>query len=163
MVYQFTVFGCWQGLGVPCSCSWIQTPVAASAGTRLLECALPPEFDNYGKEQIGPEQALWHGNGSFIFLKNIRNSVLFKYSKGTFSICPGIDLLFYQQLDVHNGIYFIFKKPKSSHWIIHCRPNVHLKDSPTISANLSNYAGLVMYGYFINHNFCQDRSLHDND
>ncbi len=51
---------------------------------------------------------------------------------------------------------------KSSHRITHCRPDVHLEDPPAISADLSN-CGLVMYGYFIDHRFCQERGFRDND
>ncbi|KAF9036525.1 hypothetical protein BDZ89DRAFT_1130161 [Hymenopellis radicata] len=62
------------------------TPVSAGTGTRLLERTLPAGFDDYGEEQIGPEQSLWHGDDS---LQHPRQ---------------------YIQLDVHNGIYSIFER-----------------------------------------------------
>ncbi|KAF9010988.1 hypothetical protein BDZ89DRAFT_1167612 [Hymenopellis radicata] len=85
--------GAGEGWEFPVPALGSNTPVSAGAGIRLLERTLPAGFDDYGEEQIGPEQALWHGDDSLIFSKNIRDSVSFEYSK-----------------DVHNGVYSIFER-----------------------------------------------------
>ncbi|KAJ7155426.1 hypothetical protein C8R43DRAFT_1126083 [Mycena crocata] len=67
--------------------------IAAGSGTRVLGRTLPFGWtdDQYGEQQIGPEQFIWRGEDSVIFSKNIRNENEYSYSK-----------------DVHKGIYSIF-------------------------------------------------------
>ncbi|KAF9030036.1 hypothetical protein BDZ89DRAFT_1132675 [Hymenopellis radicata] len=86
--------GAGEGWEFPASALGFNPPVSAGTGIRLLERTLPAGFDDYGEEQIGPEQALWHGDDSLIISKNIQDSILFEA----------------KQLDVHNGIYSIFER-----------------------------------------------------
>ncbi|KAJ7623213.1 hypothetical protein FB45DRAFT_924921 [Roridomyces roridus] len=67
--------------------------IPVGAGTRVLGRTLPRGWadEQYEAQQIGPEQAIWYGQDSIIFSKNIRDESEFSYSK-----------------DVHKGIYSIF-------------------------------------------------------
>ncbi|KAF9009485.1 hypothetical protein BDQ17DRAFT_1235809 [Cyathus striatus] len=69
--------------------------VAAGSGSQLIGRTLPPGWsgEDYGDQQIGPEQFVWRGNDAVIFSKNIRDQSKFEYSK-----------------DVHKGIYAIFQR-----------------------------------------------------
>ncbi|KAJ3545632.1 hypothetical protein NMY22_g2351 [Coprinellus aureogranulatus] len=71
-----------------------QHKVGVQSGKRLLGRTLPPGWsaEDYGDQQIGPEQILWSGNDTLIFSKNVVDSDTFTYSK-----------------DVHSGIYAIFQ------------------------------------------------------
>ncbi|KAF5373175.1 hypothetical protein D9758_001510 [Tetrapyrgos nigripes] len=71
------------------------SPIAAGSGSRIVGRTLPPGWtmDNYGDQQIGPEQFLWLGNDALIYSKNV-----LRESTGSFE---------YSQ-DVHQGIYAIF-------------------------------------------------------
>ncbi|KZV99128.1 composite domain of metallo-dependent hydrolase [Exidia glandulosa HHB12029] len=72
------------------------TTLKPGVGKRLLSKDLPIGWsaEQYGEQQVGPEQAIWAGNNSLIYAKNVidRNGV-FQYSK-----------------DIHNGIYAIFQR-----------------------------------------------------
>ncbi|KAJ6515142.1 hypothetical protein C8R47DRAFT_1173056 [Mycena vitilis] len=67
--------------------------ISAGSGTRVLGRTIPFGWTNeqYGEQQIGPEQFIWRGEDSVIFSKNVRDENEFSYSK-----------------DVHQGIYSIF-------------------------------------------------------
>ncbi|KAJ7091369.1 hypothetical protein B0H15DRAFT_977440, partial [Mycena belliarum] len=67
--------------------------ISVESGSRVLGRTLPPGWTNeqYGDQQIGPEQFIWRSTDSVIFSKNIRNEAEYSYSK-----------------DVHQGIYSIF-------------------------------------------------------
>ncbi|KAJ7334166.1 hypothetical protein DFH08DRAFT_300863 [Mycena albidolilacea] len=67
--------------------------IAVGSGTRVLGRTLPRGWTNeqYGDQQIGPEQFIWCEEDSVIFSKNVRDEYEFSYSK-----------------DVHKGIYAIF-------------------------------------------------------
>ncbi|KAJ7668294.1 hypothetical protein B0H17DRAFT_1087605 [Mycena rosella] len=67
--------------------------ISAGSGTRVQGRTLPLGWtnDQYGDQQIGPEQFIWRGEESVIFAKNIRDENEYSYSK-----------------DVHKGIYSIF-------------------------------------------------------
>ncbi|KAF8061652.1 hypothetical protein FPV67DRAFT_1673271 [Lyophyllum atratum] len=70
--------------------------VAAGDGNRVVSRTLPPGWsaEQYGDQQIGPEQFIWNTEGdSIIYSKNVRDQSTFSYSK-----------------DVHSGIYAIFQK-----------------------------------------------------
>jgi hypothetical protein len=58
--------------------------IAVGSGTRVLGRSLPRGWTNeqYGDQQIGPEQFIWRGEDSVIFSKNIRDEYEFSYSKG---------------------------------------------------------------------------------
>ncbi|PBK62923.1 hypothetical protein ARMSODRAFT_997185 [Armillaria solidipes] len=71
--------------------------IVSGSGVRLVGRTLPAGFKDYGEQQIGPEQLIWHGEDSVIFSKNVRDPTSFTYSK-----------------DVHNGIYAIFEKNLTS-------------------------------------------------
>ncbi|GLB35482.1 putative amidohydrolase family protein [Lyophyllum shimeji] len=73
-----------------------QRTIAAGDGKRVISRTLPPGWsaDQYGDQQIGPEQFIWNRDGdSIIYSKNVRDPSTFTYSK-----------------DVHSGIYAIFQK-----------------------------------------------------
>ncbi|THU96354.1 hypothetical protein K435DRAFT_722853 [Dendrothele bispora CBS 962.96] len=69
--------------------------IAAGSGTRLVGRTLPPGWtmDNYGDQQIGPEQLIWSGEDALIYSKNVKRE-----STGSFEYSE----------DVHQGIYAIF-------------------------------------------------------
>ncbi|KAF8881952.1 hypothetical protein CPB84DRAFT_1851423 [Gymnopilus junonius] len=69
--------------------------IQPGSGTRLVSRTLPLGWtsEDYGDQQIGPEQLIWHGRDSIIFSKNVIDSSTFTYSK-----------------DVHKGIYAIFQR-----------------------------------------------------
>ncbi|KAK0210211.1 hypothetical protein DFS33DRAFT_1291450 [Desarmillaria ectypa] len=71
--------------------------IQSGSGVRLVGRTLPAGFEDYGEQQIGPEQLIWHGEDRVIFSKNVRDSTSFTYSK-----------------DVHNGIYAIFEQNLTS-------------------------------------------------
>ncbi|KAJ8474259.1 hypothetical protein ONZ45_g16009 [Pleurotus djamor] len=70
--------------------------IPVESGTRRVGRTLPPGWDtasDYGDQQVGPEQAIWHGHDTLIYSKNVADegNGAFEYSK-----------------DVHKGIYAIF-------------------------------------------------------
>ncbi|KAJ3838794.1 hypothetical protein F5878DRAFT_725021 [Lentinula raphanica] len=67
--------------------------VKAGSGKRVVGRTLPRGWttSQYGDQQIGPEQFIWHGEDSLIYSKNVRDEFEFLYSK-----------------DVHQGIYALF-------------------------------------------------------
>lgn len=69
--------------------------VEAGSGKRVVSRTLPLGWkpEDYGDQQIGPEQLIWHGEDSVIYSKNVIDAGVFTYSK-----------------DVHSGIYAIFSK-----------------------------------------------------
>lgn len=72
----------------------LQIPVGS--GKRLVGRSLPFGWDaeNYGEQQIGPEQFIWASEDTLIFSKNVKDvEGAFQYSK-----------------DVHSGIYAIFQR-----------------------------------------------------
>ncbi|KXN82625.1 hypothetical protein AN958_02476 [Leucoagaricus sp. SymC.cos] len=70
-------------------------PISVGSGSRILGRSLPRGWtvDEYGNQQIGPEQFIWLGEDAIIFAKNVKDSNTFEYSK-----------------DVHKGVYSIFKR-----------------------------------------------------
>ncbi|EPQ51053.1 hypothetical protein GLOTRDRAFT_118109 [Gloeophyllum trabeum ATCC 11539] len=72
------------------------TAIEAGSGRMLIGRSLPPGWtaEQYGDQQIGPEQFIWRGNDSVIYAKNVKDvNGVFTYSK-----------------DVHSGIYAIFSR-----------------------------------------------------
>jgi hypothetical protein len=61
-----------------------QTQIKAGDGNRVLGRTLPKGWtaEQYGDQQIGPEQFIWNGQDSIIFAKNVRDASTFEYSKG---------------------------------------------------------------------------------
>lgn len=58
--------------------------IEVGSGRRLVGRTLPRGWaaENYGDQQIGPEQFIWQGDDSLIYAKNVRDSSTFTYSKG---------------------------------------------------------------------------------
>ncbi|EPT06231.1 hypothetical protein FOMPIDRAFT_124868 [Fomitopsis schrenkii] len=67
--------------------------IGVAAGKRLVGRTLPSGWspEQYGGQQIGPEQFIWKSNDTLIYSKNVAEDGTFSYSK-----------------DVHAGIYAIF-------------------------------------------------------
>ncbi|KAJ7070752.1 hypothetical protein C8F01DRAFT_1107614 [Mycena amicta] len=70
-----------------------ESPISVGSGKRVIGRSLPRGWTphQYGDQQIGPEQILFHGEDGLIFSKNVIDEHTFDYSK-----------------DVHKGIYAIF-------------------------------------------------------
>ncbi|TRM63712.1 hypothetical protein BD626DRAFT_569086 [Schizophyllum amplum] len=60
--------------------------IPAKSGTRRVGRDLPPGWskDDYGEQQIGPEQFIWRGNDTLIYSKNVVDSGTFQYSNNVF-------------------------------------------------------------------------------
>jgi hypothetical protein len=58
--------------------------VPSGSGKRLIGRTLPPGWsaEQYGDQQVGPEQFIWHGNDTIIYAKNIIDDGEYQYSKG---------------------------------------------------------------------------------
>lgn len=59
--------------------------VGIGSGKRVVGRTLPAGWtsEQYGDQQIGPEQFIWRGNGSLIFAKNVADADgEFTYGKG---------------------------------------------------------------------------------
>jgi hypothetical protein len=58
--------------------------IEAGAGNRVLGRSLPLGWtaEDYGDQQIGPEQIIWNGDDRIIYSKNVRDASEFTYSKG---------------------------------------------------------------------------------
>ncbi|RXW22236.1 hypothetical protein EST38_g3614 [Candolleomyces aberdarensis] len=71
-----------------------QSLIDVGAGSRVVSRTLPLGWtsEEYGDQQIGPEQLIWKGEDTLIFSKNVIDQNTFTYSK-----------------DVHSGIYAIFQ------------------------------------------------------
>ncbi|TCD70593.1 hypothetical protein EIP91_002623 [Steccherinum ochraceum] len=70
------------------------THIEAGSGKRIVSRTLPLGWSSgqYGNQQVGPEQFIWHGEDTVIYSKNVLDTNgLYTYSK-----------------DVHSGIYAIF-------------------------------------------------------
>jgi hypothetical protein len=96
----------------------INETVKVGYGQRLIGRTLPVGWssDQYGDQQIGPEQHIWHGEDSIIFSKNVVDDSYFTYSKGKSAFLL-IILMLYQletTVDVHKGIYAIFERNLTS-------------------------------------------------
>lgn len=72
-----------------------QKKIEVGDGTRVVGRSLPLGWtaQDYGDQQIGPEQLIWNGDDRVIYSKNVRDGSVFSYSK-----------------DIHNGIYAIFQR-----------------------------------------------------
>jgi len=60
-------------------------PIHVGSGKRLISRTLPFGWsaEDYGNQQIGPEQFIWNGNDSVIYSKNVIDAGgAFEYSKG---------------------------------------------------------------------------------
>lgn len=58
--------------------------VEVGSGNRIIGRTLPFGWsaEDYGEQQIGPEQFIWRGIDSLIFSKNVRDENTFTYNKG---------------------------------------------------------------------------------
>ena len=59
--------------------------IKAGSGRRLVGRTLPLGWsaENYGEQQVGPEQFIWKGNDTLIYSKNVRDTNgRWQYSKG---------------------------------------------------------------------------------
>ena len=65
-----------------------QKPIRVASGDKLVGRSLPLGWsqEQYGDQQIGPEQFIWLGTDSVIFSKNVIDSNAFDYSKGASNI-----------------------------------------------------------------------------
>lgn len=73
---------------------------------------LPPGWgpEQYGDQQIGPEQFVWFGEDTLIYSKNVKDTNgQYTYSKGITSSVSHLTRIDQSNLDVHSGIYSIFK------------------------------------------------------
>ncbi|KAI5887269.1 uncharacterized protein SCHCODRAFT_02641146 [Schizophyllum commune H4-8] len=77
-----------------------QPSIPAKSGTKLVGHDLPAGWSNedYGEQQVGPEQFIWRGNDTLIYSKNVVNT------GGTFSYSN----------DVFKGVYSIFARNLTS-------------------------------------------------
>ncbi|KAL1720584.1 hypothetical protein EV715DRAFT_271894 [Schizophyllum commune] len=77
-----------------------QPSIPAKSGTKLVGRDLPAGWsnENYGEQQVGPEQFIWRGNDTLIYSKNVVNT------GGTFSYSN----------DVFKGVYSIFARNLTS-------------------------------------------------
>ena len=59
-------------------------PIGVGRGKRLVGRTLPSGWspEQYGEQQIGPEQFIWKGNDTLIYSKNVAEDGTFSYSKG---------------------------------------------------------------------------------
>jgi len=64
--------------------SMSRSTIEAGSGKRLLGRSLPLGWttEDYGEQQIGPEQFIWKGSDTIIFAKNVIDSSKFNYGKG---------------------------------------------------------------------------------
>lgn len=84
--------------------------VNVGSGSRLVGRSLPLGWstEDYGNQQIGPEQFIWNGDDTLIYSKNVVDETVFEYSKGTRDfLCHSCTKL--SHIDVHKGIYAIFQ------------------------------------------------------
>lgn len=64
--------------------STTQHTISAGDGKRVIGRTLPQGWspEDYGNQQIGPEQFIWNGADSIIYSKNVGDEHTFTYSKG---------------------------------------------------------------------------------
>ncbi|KJA15941.1 hypothetical protein HYPSUDRAFT_47891 [Hypholoma sublateritium FD-334 SS-4] len=69
--------------------------IDVGSGNRIISRSLPlgRSAENYGDQQIGPEQLIWKGGDSIIYSKNVVDEYFFTFNK-----------------DVHRGTYAIFER-----------------------------------------------------
>lgn len=60
--------------------------VELGSGKRIVGRTLPAGWDaeQYGDQQIGPEQFIWRGEDALIYAKNVADDGAFAYSKGMY-------------------------------------------------------------------------------
>lgn len=92
-----------------------QASISAGSGRSLVGRTLPPGWsvEQYGEVQIGAEQAIWRGNDSIIYAKDVRDTDgTWTYSKGASGRCIDETMREFSDIvtDVHKGIYSIFSK-----------------------------------------------------
>ena len=60
--------------------------VEMGSGKRIVGRTLPADWnaDQYGDQQIGPEQFIWRGEDALIYAKNVVDDRSFAYSKGKY-------------------------------------------------------------------------------
>ena len=58
--------------------------IEVGSGKRVVGRTLPPGWgpEDYGEQQIGPEQFIWRGDDTVIYSKNVIDDGSFSYSKG---------------------------------------------------------------------------------
>ena len=66
--------------------------IEVGSGSRVISRSLPLGWtaENYGDQQIGPEQFIWKGTDSIIFSKNIVDGYYFTYSKGIYFLLRAV-------------------------------------------------------------------------
>lgn len=71
--------------------------IHAGSGTRVVGRSLPLGWtaEDYGDQQIGPEQAIWKGSDAIIYTKNIQDANAFTYSKGWFILISSCFAIFH--------------------------------------------------------------------
>ena len=90
--------------------------VAVGSGKRLVSRTLPPGWgpEDYGEQQIGPEQLIWQGEDSLIWAKNVIDSTgSYSYSKGIVFFTVPVDaryLLNIYPRCTHRHLFYIFDK-----------------------------------------------------
>jgi hypothetical protein len=94
-----------------------QVSVPPKSGTLRVGRVLPKGWtiEEYGNQQIGPEQALWMSEDTVIYSKNVADEVggVFLYNKGR--LCSIDQTAAYSLVsDVHKGIYSIFSRNLTS-------------------------------------------------
>jgi hypothetical protein len=59
--------------------------IEPGSGKRVVSRTLPFGWsdEQYGDQQIGPEQFIWKGDDAIIYSKNVADDGTFQYSKGT--------------------------------------------------------------------------------
>ena len=98
--------------------------IPPGSGKKLVGRTLPAGWDaqDYGDQQIGPEQFVWYGNDSVIYAKNVVDrDGSWQYSKGSsfdimriygvYEACVDAST----HTDVHAGIYAIFSTNLTTH------------------------------------------------
>jgi hypothetical protein len=92
--------------------------ILPASGKQLVKRNLPLGWsaEQYGEQQIGPEQLLWKDNETLIYAKNVNGEVngVFEYSGGTFIGLSSSVRSLICLLDVHTGIYAIFSRNLTS-------------------------------------------------
>ena len=89
------------------------TSIKAGSGKLLVGRTLPLGWtvENYGEQQVGPEQFIWQGNDSVIYSKNTEDTNgVWEYSKGMHILfqCRCGRTAYTDGSDVHKGTYSIF-------------------------------------------------------
>ena len=63
----------------------VNQEIEVGSGKRIVPRSLPLGWapEDYGEQQIGPEQLIWNGEDSVIYSQNVVDNGVFTYSKGT--------------------------------------------------------------------------------